>query len=429
MSTLVEHKKFVCTDAKNNNNKFWEYSWYDDGRCEIRFGRVGASGQSDTQNFSRRQLDAKVRSKTSKGYAPIDIVAESTTVTKTTATTVAVKTAAFEQLIGNDPTLADLVDRLVKANKHELFVASGGQMNIDLSTGIISTPLGVVTKDNISRAKTLLQDLAAYVTTKNFDDEDFIDSLNSYLKLVPQKVAAKRGWHRNFIVDFDALQRQTTMLDQMEASVDLAESRLKQAVAVEAGETPKLFETTLSLVSDKAIIKEITDFYLATLSNTHACRNLRPKRVYEVVHANMTAGFNADGAKMKDVRRLWHGTRMFNVLSILKNGLVIPKSGGTYNITGRMFGDGLYFSDISTKSLNYSNGFWDNGGKENNCFMFLCDVAMGNYHVPRSSDSQLHKRGHDSVWARPGHSGIQNNEMIVFRLGQANLRYLVEFDV
>lgn len=32
---------------------------------------------------------------------------------------------------------------------------------------------------------------------------------------------------------------------------------------------------------------------------------------------------------------LWHGTRAFNILSIFKVGLIIPRSGGSYHITGR----------------------------------------------------------------------------------------------
>ena len=95
--------------------------------------------------------------------------------------------------------------------------------------------------------------------------------------------------------------------------------------------------------------------------------------------------------------------------------------------TGRLFGDGVYFSDQSTKALNYSNGYWS-GNKENNCFMFLGLVAIGKYYVPKSTGEKLPKQGFDSTWAKPGISSIQNNEMIVYNLSQINLQYLVEFD-
>ena len=118
-------------------------------------------------------------------------------------------------------------------------------------------------------------------------------------------------------------------------------------------------------------------------------------------------------------------------MSILKGGLIIPKSSASH-VTGRMFGDGVYFSDQSTKSLNYSQGYWGHGSRDNNCFMFIADVAMGKYYVPHTSDSRLHDKiksmGYDSTYAKANQSSVRNNEMIVYNLHQCNLKYLVEFE-
>lgn len=425
----IETAKYIYVDAVNNNNKFWEYSYNTDtSQFSVTFGRVGASGSTEpAKSMTRKQLEAKIREKEKKGYKKIDIVTETATSTKA-ATTATIKEAAITQLAKGNTALTDLMNHLVNANRHELYEASGGQMNISLDTGVVSTPLGVVTKDNISNARNILNNLVTYVETKDFDNSLFMRSLSDYLMLVPQKVSARRGWHREVIRDVLGLQKQNTMLDQMETSVDMALAQIEQARASAQGETPSLFNTTIEIVEDGATIDRITKFFMQTVNMSHTSRNLRPKKVYKVHHANMEAGWANDGAKMSNIWELWHGTRVFNVLSILKNGLIIPKSGGSYHVTGRMFGDGLYFSSQGTKSLNYSFGYWDNLKKDNNCFMFLFDVAMGNYHVPSSSNSQLHKYGHDSIWAKPGQSGIQNDEMIVFRLGQAVPRYLIEFD-
>jgi poly [ADP-ribose] polymerase len=125
---------------------------------------------------------------------------------------------------------------------------------------------------------------------------------------------------------------------------------------------------------------------------------------------------------------LWHGTRIFNVLSILKSGLLLPKTLSTMQIAGAMFGNGLYFSDQSSKSLNYSRGYWDGGPRDRNCFMLLVDVALGSSYIPKGSYETLPKAGHDSTFAKPGVSGILNNEYIVYRPSQANIKYLVEFE-
>lgn len=59
--------------------------------------------------------------------------------------------------------------------------------------------------------------------------------------------------------------------------------------------------------------------------------------------------------------------------------------------------------------------------------MFLLDMAMGKYFVPPGPSDNLPKAGYDSTFAKPGHSGIQNEEMIVYRPSQCNPKYLIEF--
>jgi poly [ADP-ribose] polymerase len=124
-------------------------------------------------------------------------------------------------------------------------------------------------------------------------------------------------------------------------------------------------------------------------------------------------------------QELWHGTKKSNIISILKNGFVIPPSNAKH-VVGRMFGsDGIYLSDQSTKSLNYSYGWWS-GSRDKNCYMFLCDALLGKQYIPNGSCSHLPK-GYNSIFAKAGYSNVQNNEMIV-PLNQVNPKYLIEFD-
>ena len=141
--------------------------------------------------------------------------------------------------------------------------------------------------------------------------------------------------------------------------------------------------------------------------------------------------FDSRGAKMSNIWQLWHGTKASNLLSILKGGLIIPSASASH-CTGRMYGDGIYFSDISTKALNYATNFWGSGGNTDRTFMFLADVAMGNFHIAQSSWDRYPKSGSDSTWAKGKdkggvNSGVINDEMIVYNLNQCNLKYLVEF--
>jgi poly [ADP-ribose] polymerase len=157
----------------------------------------------------------------------------------------------------------------------------------------------------------------------------------------------------------------------------------------------------------------------------HLCHQLDVKQVYRVEIKSMRESFERAGKAVGNVMELWHGTRVSNLLSILKSGFVIPPSNAPH-CTGRMFGNGVYFSDQSTKSLNYSFGCWG-GSADQNCFMLLNDVAMGRYYVPKTWSQAFPAQGFDSTFARANRSGVINNEMIVYDTCQINPKYLIEF--
>lgn len=432
-AVITEHKKLVLTSAENNNNKFWEYTIFSDDTIEYKWGRIGNSHQeSGRQPLARNKHENKVREKLDKGYREIALAVSASGPAGAATKIERVKETAVRDIAGGDKALEALISRLAEANKHELQVASGGQLDIDLTTGIISTPLGVVTLDNIKEARKLLKGFSKVVKAKSFDTTEFKHSLSEYLMLVPQKVA-HRNWHLSFLTTRDDLKKQVGLLDQLETSVELATQRLEDAKKAAANGTTapaKSFEVKIEVIEDGSPeFSRIVKFYRDSKNDMHVSKHLVPKRAYRVHIPSMRERFEADGAKLTNNWELWHGTRTFNVLSIMKQGLIIPKSGGTYQVTGRLYGDGLYFSDQSTKSLNYAYGYWDGGGKDNNCFMFLAQVGMGNMYTPggRSGGYGYPQAGYDSTFAKAGQSGVMNNEMIVYRLGQADLRFLVEF--
>lgn len=417
----TKQEMFVLTNAGNNNNKFWEVTLHEDGRVTSRYGRVGASGATNTLGQGEALYDRKVREKTKKGYRKIDVVGAQ----NATAASVSNVSAAAEEQIGKgDPVVTALVKKLAQMNKHQILEASGGQMNVDLDTGIIRTPIGVVSQTSIDGARDILPKLVPFVKSGDTDAKRYVDLLNEYLMFVPQKVAAKRGWHKDFISDKAEIQKQSALLDQLEASIEIAEREMAKARKAVSGKAPKVFDVSLQEMSGPETGR-IADFYMKSLNTVHSASRLRPKRFFEVSIASMTSAWEADGAKMSNIMELWHGTRSYNLLSILKSGLMIPKSNASH-VTGRMFGDGLYFSDQSTKSLNYAYGYWGGGARDNNCYMFLADVGMGKHYTPPRPLQRI-PAGYDSCYAVGGKSGVMNNEMIVYRTSQANLKYLIEF--
>lgn len=421
--SIILHRKFVCSDADNNNNKFWEIILTDSNQATIKFGRVGATASVKTKIMSLSQVEKEIKEKTKPGrkngpYSEVEIVAESVSSSSPTN----VINTAVRDIAGQDKILIDLVSLLAEANKHELNIASGGQMQINTS-GLVTTPLGVVKQENIDEARIILSNMEQDILNKNFDSTEFKTNLNQYLRLVPQKVSASRGWHKTFITSVESLQRQNTLLDQLESSVKMATTQINTEIEI----NNRVFEVTLELIDNQSQeFKDIEVFYKTGHQTRHsAVSHLKPKRAFRVIVPHMKQAY--DDCKIGNEKRLWHGTRVFNVLSILKNGLIIPK-GGSYHITGRMFGDGVYFSDQSTKSLNYATNFWSGGKNDSLTFMFLCDVKMGKEYIPTGPFSGVAPKGFDSTYAIGGKSQVLNNEMIVYSLDQCNITHLVEFE-
>ncbi len=427
---IKEQTMLIFTDARNNNNKFYEVILFDDDNIQTRWGRVNSEGSISTSVGGIYSYNKIINSKIAKGYEKAQTINISNAQLDKS---MALKETAKRDLIKSDKKgiLEALIDKLSEMNRHELIKLSGGQISID-EDGLIKTSLGIVNQHTITAARKELKKIESFINQKDFHSDVYISALESYLKLIPQKVPSKRGWYETFFDGFSSLSNQNDFLDQLESSVtlyeqkkdDIAKKMLDKSKEISS---EKVFNTQLELVHDKNIIQEIENFYKSNINKQHVSSHLKLKNVYVLVNDEIEKTFQSVEGKIGNLRRLWHGTRAFNVLSILKNGLIIPKSTGSYQINGRMFGDGVYFSDQSTKSLNYSYGYWDGGAKDHHCFMFLADVAMGREYTPKSYSETLPKKGYDSTFAQSGKSGVMNNEMIVYSLDQIKLKYLCEF--
>ncbi|GKU86867.1 hypothetical protein SLEP1_g1338 [Rubroshorea leprosula] len=82
---------------------------------------------------------------------------------------------------------------------------------------------------------------------------------------------------------------------------------------------------------------------------------------------------------------LWHGSRLTNWTGILSQGLRIPPPEAP--VTGYMFGKGVYFADMFSKSANYcyANHLSTAG------VLLLCEVALGDMVELRRAKSDADK--------------------------------------
>lgn len=434
MANLVEEKKYVMsTVGSENHNKVWLYKLYDDGTWQSEWGRVGATLQTKTFTGGKYAAEKKAQEKLAKGYREVKIVGNVSSSTSSSDRVVnnsSLLDIAKKQIQHSCPVVGKLIEYLTKVNAHQIFSASGGHITYNDTTGLFQTPIGVVSKESIDEARRILVTIGDCVAQRDFKSSRITHSVEDYLMLIPQEVPRQltcEAW----VPDLTAVQKQNSLLDGLEASyasVISGANKKSDSGDTKVNEPPKIFDVKLELLQDTKEFDRIKRKIDSTRQGVHVCSHLRVDKIYSVDIKTMTDAFNMDGCKLSNIWELYHGSGTQNLLSLLKSGMKLPSQLGSAHTTGAMFGyPGLYFSDQSTKSLNYSYGYWS-GGRNDRCFMFLADVGMGNYCVPSGPTSSKPGKGYDSYFAKAHHSGVMNNEMIVFRTSQAKLKYLVEFN-
>jgi poly [ADP-ribose] polymerase 2/3/4 len=420
-------------DPGENSNKVWMAMAYDNGLFETKFGRVRdvANLVKKQKQFSSKteaeyELEKKRREKLRKGYKDTVVLDNHVETTIKKDKQEELSRIAAEQIggVAEDSVTSELIKYLVEVNIHHITHATNIKYNAVNAT--FSTPLGILTPEAISRALDLLNEIKTFNESKNFDDAKRSSRVRDYFQLVPKDFGARIPPVNELLATDEQIEEQVFILEALES-----------AIKVDMPQTPnqKLFQCRLIKVphyteEGKKLFREVRKLFEKTRNTKHhpGIAHLKMTRLYEVEIETMKANFEATAQKIGNVRQdLWHGTKASNLLSVLKNGLIIPPANAAH-CTGRMFGNGIYTSLQSTKALNYATDFWNKSGKSNQrTFMFLCEVSLGKTYKPRSFSNKLPAKGTDSTWVEAGTIGVMNHECIVYDTSQINLRYLAEF--
>jgi poly [ADP-ribose] polymerase len=428
----------VLVSSTANSNKFYRLTLDANGAVSKTFGRVGATGVTNVEHTGYQGYERMRHEKLRKGYREVDVSNDEITPPKIATMRLATvaKSGLTDETMAENAIVSDLIDRIVKVNAHDILEASGGLIKVDIS-GRIKTPVGLVTAAAIRQAGSLLDTME-----KKKRAATRVPLLEQYLTLVPQKVSSRAGWAEVFFENADAFAKQREFLDQLAESVAFYEAQTKAlADAPDNAPVDVGFKYRIHAVDSRgAEFKRIRTLFESTKNDMHTSSKLKLKRVFELVDPVGAQTYTSIAEKIRNEQQLWHGTRAANLLSILRRGLYVPPThGSTVQIAGRMFGDGIYLSSQSSKSLNYSHGYWTAGRREENCFMLLSDVAMGSEYrpgqghdpnIPHLARSTKNKYGKpwNSINVRPGHGGVRNHEAIVWNVDQIRVRYLCEFD-
>ena len=161
----------------------------------------------------------------------------------------------------------------------------------------------------------------------------------------------------------------------------------------------------------------------------------RVEAVYAVHNADKETRFNSYCARrnITVTKELWHGSRNENWLSIIKNGLRLHPNA---SITGKMFGDGIYFAPEAKKSYGYTSctgTYWANGHSAYG-FMGLFTTAYGTpchdsdkfYRYCKNPQKALARMGFGCLHALSSRTSLRHDEIVFYHEDSIVLSYLVK---
>uniref|UniRef100_UPI001CB8F76B poly [ADP-ribose] polymerase 1 n=1 Tax=Erigeron canadensis TaxID=72917 RepID=UPI001CB8F76B len=282
------------------------------------------------------------------------------------------------------PPLAELMKMLFNV---ETYRAAMMEFEINMA----EMPLGKLSKSNIQKGfevLTELQNLLNQVTDNPAVKESMIvDASNRFFTVIPSV-------HPHVIKDEDDFKLKVKMLEALQ-DIEIASKIV--GFDVDNGDSlddkyRKLQCEMVPLSHDSEDYRLVEKYLQTTHAPTHTDWALELEEVFTVERRGEFEKFSPYKNKLKNKMLLWHGSRLTNFVGILSQGLRIAPPEAP--ATGYMFGKGVYFADLVSKSAQYC--FTD---KKNPVgLMLLSEVALGEmYELKKAKYIDKPPKGKDST--------------------------------
>ncbi|XP_012586323.1 PREDICTED: poly [ADP-ribose] polymerase 1 [Condylura cristata] len=354
---------------------------------------------------------------------------------------------AVKKLTVNPGTKSKLPTPVQDLIKMIFDVESMKKAMVEYEIDLQKMPLGKLSKRQIQAAYSILSEVQQAVS-QGSSDAQILDLSNRFYTLIPHDFGMKKPPLLN---NAEGVQAKVEMLDNL-LDIEVAYSLLRGG-SDDSSKDPldvnyEKLKTDIKVVDkDSEEAETIRKYVKNTHATTHNAYDLEVVDIFKIEREGESQRYKPF-RQLHNRRLLWHGSRTTNFAGILSQGLRIAPPEAP--VTGYMFGKGIYFADMVSKSANYchtSQG--DPIG-----LILLGEVALGNmYELKHASHiSKLPKGKHsvkglgkttpdpsasvtmDGVEVPLGTgipSGVNDtcllyNEYIVYDIAQVNLKYLLK---
>uniref|UniRef100_A0A669C7B0 Poly [ADP-ribose] polymerase n=1 Tax=Oreochromis niloticus TaxID=8128 RepID=A0A669C7B0_ORENI len=345
---------------------------------------------------------------------------------------------------GTKSKLAKPVQELIKM----IFdVESMKKAMVEFEIDLQKMPLGKLSKRQIQSAYALLTEVQQAVS-ECVSEAQILDLSNRFYTLIPHDFGMKKPPLLN---NLDYIQAKVQMLDNL-LDIEVAYSLLRGGA--QDNEKDPIDINYENLKTKIEVVDKTTseaEIILQYVKNTHAATHntytLEVQEIFKIVREGEHQRYRPF-EELHNRQLLWHGSRTTNYAGILSQGLRIAPPEAP--VTGYMFGKGVYFADMVSKSANYCH----TSQSDPVGLILLGEVALGNMHeLKKASHITKLPKGKHSVkglgrtapdpnatvtlngvqvpLGKGVHTNIDDtsllyNEYIVYDVAQVNLKYLLK---
>lgn len=449
------------TNLQFNNNKYYMIQLLEDDSSKaysvwMRWGRVGKVGQNSLTVCGGDLLKAKTifkkkfldktkndwedRTRFEKVPGKYDLVFMDYSTNEKEQNKVVTDAAPKKKPSALDVKVQSLLELICDLKAMEECVL---EMKFDTR----KAPLGKLTSEQIRAGYTALKKIEDCLKRKG-SNRELLEACNQFYTRIPHDFGLKPP---PIIRTEEELKEKIELLEAL-SDIQIA---VKMVQSSGDGDEHPLDQQYRSLCCQLQPLepssngfKVIEKYLLSTHASTHQDYSMSVLDIFSVDREGESNNFLSS---LHNRTLLWHGSRLSNYVGILNKGLRIAPPEAP--VTGYMFGKGIYFADMSSKSANYCFT-----NQQNNVgLLLLCEVALGDCHELLDADYEAHKlppgkhsvKGLGQTGPDPKNSlildgmtvpmgpGVQTgatrakgysllyNEFIVYNPAQARMRYLL----
>lgn len=406
---MKNYAYLIQINSNANNNKFYEIFQNDDDTVSVKYGRVGGTVMSKNYFHSKDFWQLK-EEKERKGYED--------------------RTALHSNIekIQNSELLFKPIENEDVQEMMELFINSSREF-MKKNYTVSATQITQKMVDEAQRDIDKLNEIASDKKTHSLFS--FNEVLEELFSDIPRRMGRVSDYLAKSESDFEKIiNREQEMLNNVKGAVTKTVSKEQNNQDKTVLESFGLDIRPVNYSEEDAILKHLGhDYDGKEIENRYVkafvVENFDTRKRYEQYKQD-------NNISNKNVKLFYHGSKVENWYSIIKQGLSLNPDAKT---TGKMFGQGLYFAPESRKALNYMDvkgAVW-NSGKRDTGYCAIYAVALGKSYEPNHILGSSFKgkdlpKGCLSVFASKHNPylGLRNDEYIVYNQDACTIKYILE---